>query len=779
MFDTTEKTNATLPAIAIRGLAPFPNTDVRTEVGRSLSKSALLEAERNHDSHVLLLVQKNPNVEEPEEDDVLEWGVVAKIGIKIKLPNGNFKVKFDPIMRAEINHFEDHDSFFMVNFETRPATHGDQDEEVALVRMIIKQVMENAQSLLNNPKQSMEAVQSGISSDKLADKLASNLKISENNKFKYLQTASVEERLNYLLQDIEKERHMSEIEEKINRTVKKNIDENQREYYLREKLRAIQEELGDKAKKESEIESLRKKIQEKGMPKHIEEKALYELSRYESLPASSGESGVIRTYLDFLIELPWQEQSDDETDIKKAEEALEETHFGLEKVKERIVEYLAVKLLTGKNPQTILCLVGPPGVGKTSLAQSIASALNRQFVKQSLGGIKDESEIRGHRRTYLGALPGRILQGMRKAKVINPLFLLDEIDKLGSDYKGDPSAAMLEVLDPEQNKRFSDHYLEDQYDLSHVLFIATGNYLGHIPAPLRDRMEIIELSSYTEIEKYNIAKRHLIRKQLDSHGLDKDKLEIGEKALMKMIREYTREAGVRQLDRLIGTIVRKAIKRILGDKKDKVEVNEDNLRDFLGKPKYTTHMADKEPQIGVATGLAYTQFGGNTLAVEVAYYKGDGKLSLTGQLGDVMKESAEAALSYIKANYEQFDIDKDLFNDSNVHIHVPEGSIPKDGPSAGVTIAVALISSLTKKKVDPSIGMTGEITLRGRILPVGGLKEKAIAAHRSGLKKILIPKENERDIDDIPKEVRDKLDIKAVQNVRDVTKEVFIDETKS
>ncbi len=779
MFDTTEKTNATLPAIAIRGLAPFPNTDVRTEVGRSLSKSALLEAERNHDSHVLLLVQKNPNVEEPEEDDVLEWGVVAKIGIKIKLPNGNFKVKFDSIMRAEINHFEDHDSFFMVNFETRPATHGDQDEEVALVRMIIKQVMENAQSLLNNPKQSMEAVQSGISSDKLADKLASNLKISENNKFKYLQTASVEERLNYLLQDIEKERHMSEIEEKINRTVKKNIDENQREYYLREKLRAIQEELGDKAKKESEIESLRKKIQEKGMPKHIEEKALYELSRYESLPASSGESGVIRTYLDFLIELPWQEQSDDETDIKKAEEALEETHFGLEKVKERIVEYLAVKLLTGKNPQTILCLVGPPGVGKTSLAQSIASALNRQFVKQSLGGIKDESEIRGHRRTYLGALPGRILQGMRKAKVINPLFLLDEIDKLGSDYKGDPSAAMLEVLDPEQNKRFSDHYLEDQYDLSHVLFIATGNYLGHIPAPLRDRMEIIELSSYTEIEKYNIAKRPLIRKQLDSHGLDKDKLEIGEKALMKMIREYTREAGVRQLDRLIGTIVRKAIKRILGDKKDKVEVNEDNLRDFLGKPKYTTHMADKEPQIGVATGLAYTQFGGDTLAVEVAYYKGSGKLSLTGQLGDVMKESAEAALSYIKANYEQFDIDKDLFNDSNVHIHVPEGSIPKDGPSAGVTIAVALISSLTKKKVDPSIGMTGEITLRGRILPVGGLKEKAIAAHRSGLKKILIPKENERDIDDIPKEVRDKLDIKAVQNVRDVTKEVFIDETKS
>jgi len=421
MYNATETKQGTLPGIAIRGLAPFPNTDVRTEVGRNLSKTALLEAERNHDSHVILLVQKNPNVEDPTEDDMLSYGIIAKIGIKIKLPNGNFKVKFDPIVRAEIKSFEQKDPYFNVSFETRPAEQDNVDEEVALVRMIVKQVMENAQSILHNPKQSIEAVQSGISSDKLADKLASNLKISENHKFKYLETASIEKRLNYLLQDIEKERHMSEIEEKINRTVKKNIDENQREYYLREKLRAIQEELGDKAKKESEIESLRNQIKEKQMPKHIEEKALYELSRYETLPSSSGESGVIRTYLDFLIELPWHEKSDDETDINKAEETLEETHYGLEKVKERIIEYLAVKLLTGKNPQTILCLVGPPGVGKTSLAQSIATALNRKFVKQSLGGIKDESEIRGHRRTYLGALPGRILMGMKKAKVA-PFF---------------------------------------------------------------------------------------------------------------------------------------------------------------------------------------------------------------------------------------------------------------------------------------------------------------------------------------------------------------------
>ncbi len=768
MFESTKRTEGTLPSIAIRGLAPFPHTDVRTEVGRAASKTALLEAERNHNNHVVLLIQKNPMVESPKESDLLTYGVVAKIGIKIKLPNGNFKVKFDPIVRAEILSFEQSEPYFVTRFETRPSIQDDVDEEVALVRMIVKQVMENAQNILNNPKQSVETIQKGVSSDKLTDVLASNLKISENNKFKYIETESIVKRLNYLLQDIEKERHMSEIEEKINRTVKKNIDENQREYYLREKLRAIQEELGDKVKKESEIEQLRKQIQEKKMPDHIEEKALYELSRYETLPAASGESGVIRTYLDFLIDLPWHEQSEDENDIKKAEAALEETHYGLEKVKERIVEYLAVKLLTGKNPQTILCLVGPPGVGKTSLAQSIARALNRKFVKQSLGGIKDEAEIRGHRRTYLGALPGRILQGMKKAQVINPLFLLDEIDKLGSDYKGDPSAAMLEVLDPEQNKRFNDHYLEDQYDLSQVLFISTANYLGNIPDPLRDRMEIIELSSYTEIEKFNIAKKHLLRKQLDTHGLDPKKLTVHDDTVMKMIREYTREAGVRQLDRLFGSIIRKAIKIILGDKVDHVDVKPEALKDFLGKAKYSSHEADKEDQIGVATGLAYTQFGGDTLPVEVAFYKGSGKLQLTGQLGDVMKESAQAALSYIRANHDKYRIDKKLFDESDVHIHVPEGAIPKDGPSAGVTIAIALISALTHKKVDHAVGMTGEINLRGRVLAIGGLKEKAIAAHRSGLKKVIIPKDNRRDIDDIPDDVKKHLDIIEVDTLDDI-----------
>ncbi len=768
MYSKTTQTKGTLPAIAIRGIAPFPSTDVRTEVGRSVSKQALLEAERNHDNHVFLLVQENPVIEDPSEKDMLPVGVVAKIGIKIKLPNGNFKVKFDPIVRAKIVAVDQMEPFIQTQFETMPTVQNDVDEEIALVRVIVKMVMDNAQGILNNSKQTIEMIQSGVSSEKLADVVASNLKISEKEKFKYIETANLEDRLNFLIQDIEKEKHMNEIEDKINRTVKKNIDENQREYYLREKLRAIQEELGDKAKKESEIEELREKILAKKMPEAIEEKALYELSRYETLPASSGESGVIRTYLDFLVELPWNEFSKDEEDIIKAEKALETTHFGLEKVKERIMEYLAVKLLTGKNPQTILCLVGPPGVGKTSLVQSIAKALNREFVKQSFGGVKDEAEIRGHRRTYLGALPGRILQGMKKAKVINPVYLLDEVDKLGSDYKGDPSSALLEVLDPEQNTHFSDHYLEDTYDLSQVLFIATANYLGNIPAPLRDRMEIIELSSYTEIEKFNIAKEHLIPKQIETHGLDPKKLTISDDAVMAIIREHTREAGVRQLDRLFGTIVRKAIKVILGEKKKHVSVDVANLYTFLGKSKFSNNKADQEDQIGVATGLAYTQFGGDTLAVEVAFYEGNGALSLTGQLGDVMKESAQAAMSYVRANADKYNIDPKIFEKQNVHIHVPEGAVPKDGPSAGVTITTALVSALSKKKIDHTIGMTGEVTLRGRVLPIGGLKEKAIAAHRSGLKKILIPKLNERDIEDIPQEVRDALEIVSVETMEDI-----------
>jgi len=768
MYKSNLLTEGILPSIAIRGIAPFPHTDLRIEVGRIISKNALLEAEKNFDSHVLLLIQENPMHDTPTTTNVLQHGVVAKIGIKIKLPNGNFKVKFDPIVRAEILQIESTNPHFVTRFKTMPTVQDDIDQELALIRMLAKQVVDNSKTLLKNPKNALDAIQKGVSSEKLCDIVADSLKIGENVKFKYIETASLNKRLTFLLEDIEKEKYMSQIENQINMTVKKNIDENQKEYYLREKMKAIQEELGDKVKKESDIEELKAKVLEKKMPKHIEEKAIYELSRYQSLPASSGESGVIRTYLDFLIELPWNELTEDETDINKAEAALDSTHFGLKKVKERIIEYLAVKILTGKNPQTILCLVGPPGVGKTTLAQSIGKALGRNFVKQSLGGVKDESEIRGHRRTYLGALPGRIMQGMKKAKVINPVFLLDEIDKLGFDYKGDPSAALLEVLDPEQNAKFSDHYLEEQYDLSQVLFIATANYLGNVPAPLRDRMEIIELSSYTEIEKFNIAREHLISKQLKAHGLTEDKFEITDEAIMELIRSYTREAGVRQLDRLFGSLIRKSIKIILGDKKEKVFIDEKDVVTFLGKAMFTNSKADTYDQVGVVTGLAYTQFGGDTLPVEVTYYKGTGKLVLTGKLGDVMKESAMAALSYVKSNAKKLNIDMKLFDENDIHIHVPEGAVPKDGPSAGVTIATAIVSVMTNKKVDHFLGMTGEITLRGRVLPIGGLKEKSIAAHRSGLKTIMIPMENKKDLEDIPDDVKNNLEIIPVATIEEI-----------
>jgi ATP-dependent Lon protease len=538
-------------------------------------------------------------------------------------------------------------------------------------------------------------------------------------------------------------------------------------------MRAIQDELGDRAKKETDVEVLRKKILAAKMPKSMEEKVLDELERYNATPSNSAESGVIRTYLDFVVSLPWSVESVDSNDIKAAKERLDADHYGLEKVKDRILEYLAVKIKTQHNPQTILCLVGPPGVGKTSLAKSIAAALNKKFVKQSLGGIKDESEIRGHRRTYLGALPGRILQGMKRAGTVNPVFLLDEIDKMSSDYKGDPASAMLEVLDSEQNKFFSDNYLEEPYDLSKVFFIATANYLGNIPEPLRDRLEIVEVSSYTEYEKFEIAKRHLIKKQLGIHGLSENDFSISDEALLDIIRDYTREAGVRELERHIGSLIRKAIKNILMNDLKHVDITRENLEEYLGKKRFTHNVAEETDQIGVVTGLAYTQYGGDTLAVEVTYYKGNGALVLTGKLGDVMKESAQAALSYVKANAERFNIPIEKFKENDIHIHVPEGAIPKDGPSAGVTICTAIISALSGKPVNHNVGMTGEITLRGRVLPIGGLREKSIAANRSGLGTIIIPADNMRDLDEVPQSVKDSLNIIPVSSLEEVLKYAF------
>ncbi len=757
-----------LPAIVVRGTVPIPNNDFRIEVGRKVSLKALEEAEKNFGSYALVLIQKNPLIEEPTVDDIEAYGALVKVQMKIKLPNDAYKVKLQVISRIKIKEYFLTDPYFVVEYQEHETVAGNVDEEVTLIKMIVQEVANHAQTILIPNNQVLEKVQQGLSTEKICDMIVFNLKTTDQQKYKYVEENNLNNRLRMLLEDINKQKMIVDLEQKINDEIKKSIDENQKEYYLREKMRAIQNELGDKAKKEEEIDEFRKKILAAKMPKNIEEKALAELNKYQSTPASMAESQIIKNYLDLLVDLPWKKASKDNYDLKKVMEKLDEQHYGLEVVKERIIEYLAVKIMTKRNPQTILCFAGPPGVGKTSLAISIAEALGRKFVKQSLGGVRDESEIRGHRRTYIGALPGRIVKGMRDAGTVNPVFLLDEIDKMASDYKGDPASAMLEVLDPEQNAKFSDHYLEEPYDLSQVLFITTANYLENVPAPLRDRMEIVELSSYTEQEKHKIAQKHLVPKQLKAHGITSKEFSIDDDAIYYIIRHYTREAGVRELNRYIGSLIRKSIKNILMNKEEHVSITVDNIESFIGKQKFTHNNSDVQDQVGVATGLAYTAFGGDTLPVEVTYYKGTGKLVLTGKLGDVMKESAMTALSFVKSKAKQYNIDEDLFNNNDFHVHVPEGAIPKDGPSAGITMATAIYSAATQRLIKKEVGMTGEITLRGYVLPIGGLKEKSIAAHRSGLKTIIIPKDNLKDVDDIPQEVKDALEIIPVENVNDV-----------
>lgn len=773
MFTNQMRTQSILPAMAVRGIVPLPNNEIKLEVGRPESLAALKEATQNK-NYIVLLFFNGVSDEEATQENLFKTGVVAQVVYDMPVVNNIHKVKLNGIVRCEINEFIQMGPSMRVDFTTLPATSENLDEELAAVRLLIDELKSDNRTLFQNNQDLINTISKGVTADKLSDLLAFNLPFDLNSKLKYLQTSSVIQRLKFMLEDIKKEKYLQNIEQDIEKEVRKVINESQKEYYLREKMRVIQDELGDKARKDTEIEQLRKKILDAKMPKSMEEKALSELDRYSSLSNASGESGIIRTYLDFVVSLPWSVESKDNNNIKKAREQLDADHYGLEIVKERILEYLAVRIMTKKNPQAILCLVGPPGVGKTSLARSIASSLGKPFVKQSLGGVKDESEIRGHRRTYLGALPGRILQGMKRAGVVNPVFLLDEIDKLSSDYRGDPASAMLEVLDAEQNRYFSDHYLEEPYDLSNVFFIATANYLENIPAALRDRLEIVQLSSYTEFEKFEIAKRHLIDKQLELHGLSKADFSLSDEALWIIIRDYTKEAGVRELERLIGSLIRKGIKSILMDEVKRVDITADNLSDWLGTAKYSYNKTENTSQIGVVTGLAYTQYGGDTLPVEVTYYRGDGKLVLTGKLGDVMKESAQAALSYVRANSERLNIDSELFKKNDIHIHVPEGAVPKDGPSAGVTIATAIISAFTQRFVNPKIGMTGEITLRGRVLKIGGIREKAIAAHRSGLEKIIIPKENLSDLEEIPQNVRDSLEIISVETVDDVIKTALL-----
>jgi len=771
MEDTTK---IVLPAIAVRGVIPLPGNDFKIEVGRPNSVLALDAAEKMYDGNVILLVQKDSASIEVTENDVEMIGVIGKVTLKLKLPNGNYKVKFKISGRIEVKEFTSVSPYFVVNYEKIYSILNNDETESALIKHISKEISNNAQNLLTSVEEVTKLLKSGTNADLLSDVIAYQLRLNSNlSKYRYLAELSVSKRLEMILEDIEREKQIVEIENKINSEVKKSIDESQKEYYLREKMHAIQNELGDKARHEEDIEELRKKLEEAHLPENVYKKAMEELQKYANTSNQMAEAGVIRSYLDWIINLPWYKASDDNNDLADVVKKLDKNHYGLEKVKDRIIEYLAVKMMTGHNPSTIICFAGPPGVGKTSLAKSISEALGRKFVKQSLGGVRDEAEIRGHRRTYIGALPGRILKGMKDAGTVNPVFLLDEIDKMTADYRGDPSAAMLEVLDPEQNKFFSDNYLEEPYDLSQVMFITTANDISSIPGPLRDRMEIIELSSYTEIEKFNIGFKHLLPRNLEEHGLKPEQLTITDDAMYKIIRAYTREAGVRELNRMIAALCRKTVRKILMDKVENVTVEESNVEEFLGKIKFTNNLNRKENQVGIVTGLAWTQFGGDTLDIEVTTYPGKGGLLLTGKLGDVMKESAQAAFSYVKHNAKDLGIDEELFQKFDVHIHVPEGATPKDGPSAGVTLTTALVSALSGKPVDCHIGMTGEITLRGAVLPIGGLREKSIAAHRSGLTKIFIPQENERDIEDIPEEVRKELEIKPVSHVSEILGSLF------
>ncbi|MGD6816751.1 endopeptidase La [Metabacillus sp. 84] len=767
----------TIPLLPLRGLLVYPTMVLHLDVGRDKSVEALETAMM--DNHMIFLAtQKDISIDEPAEDDVYRVGTYTKIKQMLKLPNGTIRVLVEGLERGEIHSFEEENDTLMVTIETLTDTGTKDTESEALMRTLLEYF---EQYIKLSKKVSAETFASVADIDepgRVADLVASHLPLKLKEKQEVLETVNIKERLHKVISMINNEKEVLNLEKKIGQRVKRSMERTQKEYYLREQMKAIQKELGDKEGKTGEVSSLSGKIEEAGMPEEIKAAALKELDRYEKVPSSSAESAVIRNYIDWLLSLPWTNSTEDRLDLNVAEKILNDDHHGLEKVKERVLEYLAVQKLTNSLKGPILCLAGPPGVGKTSLARSIAKSLNRNFVRISLGGVRDESEIRGHRRTYVGAMPGRIIQGMKRAGSINPVFLLDEIDKMSSDFRGDPSSALLEVLDPEQNHTFSDHYIEETYDLSNVMFIATANNLATIPGPLKDRMEIITIAGYTELEKIQIAKDHLLSKQLEAHGLKKANLQVKETALQNVVRYYTREAGVRGMERQLAAICRKAAKKIVSEEKKKIIVSEKNLPDFLGKPIYRYGQAEIEDQVGVATGLAYTTVGGDTLSIEVSLSPGKGKLILTGKLGDVMKESAQAAFSFIRSKAAALEIDADFNEKNDIHIHVPEGAVPKDGPSAGITMATALISALTGRPVRKEVGMTGEITLRGRVLPIGGLKEKSLSAHRAGLKKIIIPKENEKDLDDIPESVRNELTFVLVSNIEEVLNHALTGETK-
>ncbi|MBM7606927.1 ATP-dependent Lon protease [Lysinibacillus composti] len=762
-----DKMKENIPLLPLRGLLVYPSMVLHIDVGRARSVAALEHAMVN-DNQIFLATQKDLRVEQPTQEELYTIGTLVNVKQMLKLPNGTLRILVEGISRAKIVNYAEEEDFTIVDLEIHEDDSKKDAEIEALMRTLISYFEKYAKS---SNKITTETIESVIDIDepgRLTDIIASHLPLKIAEKQEILSIFNVKKRLDHLIIRLHDEQEVLNLEKKINSKVKQAMERTQKEYYLREQMKAIQSELGDRDGKSGEVADLRKRVDESGMPESTKKIALKELDRYEKLPAASAESGVIRNYLEWLVTLPWTESTTDRLDIAHAEEILNRDHDGLEKVKERILEYLSVRQLMQTIKGPILCLVGPPGVGKTSLARSVAESLDRNFVRISLGGVRDESEIRGHRRTYVGAMPGRIIQGMKKAGTINPVFLLDEIDKMSNDFRGDPSAAMLEVLDPEQNNTFSDHYLEEPYDLSKVLFIATANDLSTIPGPLLDRMEVISIAGYTEIEKIAITQNHLIPKQLKENGLKKSQLVIKDEAVVDLIRYYTREAGVRNLQRQIAALCRKAAKIIVSGDKKRVTVNSKVLIEMLGKHKFRYGQAETENQIGVATGLAYTTVGGDTLQIEVSITAGKGKLQLTGKLGDVMKESAQTALSYVRSLSDKLEIDADFFDKHDIHIHVPEGAVPKDGPSAGITMTTALVSAISNKPIKREIGMTGEITLRGRVLPIGGLKEKSLGAHRAGLTTIIIPKDNERDIDDIPETIREQLTFKPVSSAEEV-----------
>lgn len=761
-----------LPVILLRGLVLLPFSEVKIEITTDIDKKALELAESYHDNHILVAYQLDPLEEKPSMDELLKTGVIGSIKMKILMPNNKIRLIISGINRANVFNYSNDNGYLEAVIGPITKYKFEPQEELAYVRRLVKEleIYVNAMPYMSN---AIMAQVTGISTaNKLSDVVAFNMPISYERKLEYVETINPIERVKMILNDIKQEEEIFELESKIDLELKQQLDEAQKEFVLREKIRIIKEELGDISSKDSDLDDIRTKMNELKLPPKIKKRLLEEIKRYEGMNPNSPEMGVIRNYIDWLINIPWNIFTKDNSDLKLSRKILDDSHYGLDKVKTRIIEYLAVKTMTKNMKSPILCFVGPPGTGKTSLAKSIAQSLNRKFVKISVGGINDEAEIVGHRRTYIGASPGRIIQAMKKATVSNPVFLIDELDKMTKDIKGDPASSLLEVLDPEQNKFFSDHYIEEEYDLSKVMFIATANYLYDIPEPLRDRLEVIELSGYTEYEKLDIAKKHLIFKLLKEHGLPKEKVVIQDSAIMTIINNYTKEAGVRELERLIATILRKIVTEVISNKqttiKTKITITTKHLEKYLGKKKYFYNKNNDIDRIGVVNGLAYTPFGGDILPIEVTFYKGKGDLVLTGSLGDVMKESARIALSYIKSHADEFKIDYEVINENDIHIHVPEGSIPKDGPSAGIALTTALISAFTKRPISHNIGMTGEMTLRGNVLPIGGLKEKAIGAHRGGIKTIIIPKENERDLDEIPEEILKSIKFITVKKYEDV-----------